>query len=96
MELKDFLKKVVINIDGQRMYLTEITSPYFETVTVEPDATGHHTFYSWPTINGDAFKTGALRFEDTSLLEPFRKAYDAYCRTEDAHWEEYGYWLRRD
>ncbi len=97
MELKDFIKKVVVATEtGKRMYLWEITSPYFRTVTVSPDADGHYTFYSWPTINGDAFSTGALTFEDQCLNESFKKAYADYCRSSDAYWEEYGYWMRRD
>ena len=26
----------------------------------------------------------------------FKAAYDAYCRSKDAYWEEYGYWFRKD
>lgn len=97
MELKDFLNKVVVaTATGNRMYLTEITSPYFQTVTVEPDKSGHHTFYRWPTINGDAFSSGKLSFLDEGLNAPFIAAFKAYERTEAAYWEEYGYWMRRD
>ena len=96
MELKDFVGKVVISTKtNRRFYLREITSPKIGAVTVAPDADGHHAFYSWNTINGDPFSIGSLVFEDKSLLEPFLKAYDAYCHTEDAWWEDYGYWMRR-
>ncbi len=97
MELKDFINKVVISTySKKRMYLYDITSPYFRTVTVDPDECGHHTYYIWPTINGDAFETGDLVFEEEGLNEKFKAVYDAYCHTKDAHWEEYGYWLRKD
>ena len=96
MELKDFLNKVVVTRQGRRFYLHEITSPTIRVVSTEPNPQGHYEFYRWPTINGDPFATGALRFEDESLALPFRKAYDAYQRTEDAYWEEYGYWMRKD
>ena len=96
MQLNEFINKVVIATASQkRMYLREITSPYLCTVTVQPEENGHYGFYSWPTINGDPFKNGYLVFEDASLMQPFREAYDAYCRTQDAYWEEYGYWMRR-
>ena len=97
MQLKDFINQVVISTKTkQRMLLCEITSPYFRTVTVEPNQEGHHTFYSWPTINGDAFKNGYLVFENPDLLRPFRAAYDTFCRSQEAYCEEYGYWMRKD
>lgn len=97
MELKDFIGKVVISTKTkQRFYLHRITAPDIGTVTVAPDSFGHHTFYRWDTINGDPFSNGNLIFEDATLLEPFKKVYDAYCRTEDAYWENYGYWMRKD
>lgn len=96
MELKEFIGKVVIKTyNNQRCILREITSPSIGVITVEPDQHGHHTCYCWDTINGDPFKKGYLVFEDPSLAEPFRLAYDAYCRSEDAYWEEYDYWMRR-
>lgn len=97
MELKDFVNRVVVaKKTGKRMYLIEITSPYLRTVTVEPDTTGHHTYYIWPTINGDPISEDILTFEDESLIEPFITVFKAYERTEAAYWEEYGYWMRRD
>jgi hypothetical protein len=96
MELKDFLNKVVVGVNGTRFYLKEITAPYISGVTVNPDEEGHHTFRKWPTINGDPFEKGYLVFEDKRLAAPFRAAYDAHCRTKDAYFEEFGYWMRRD
>lgn len=97
MELKDFKNKVVIsNTTGERMYLIEITSPKLKTVTANKDSGGHHTFYSWPTINGTPFENGYLRFEEEGLEEAFKEAFDAYSRTKDAFYEEYGYWMRKD
>ena len=96
MELKDFIGKIVIRAsDKKRLFITEITAPKIQAQTVEKDSFGHHTCYGWETINGDPTTNGYLIFEDESLTEPFKKAYDAYCRTEDAYWENYGYWMRK-
>ena len=96
MELKDFIGKTVIRVsDKKRLFITKITSPEIEAQTVEKGVYGQHTCYCWETINGDPITNGYLLFEDQSLTEPFKKAYDAYCRTEDAYWEEYGYWMRK-
>ena len=96
MELKDFIGKVVISVkSGRRFELSSITAPEIEARTEKPDRFGHHACYCWETINGDPISNGILVFEDESLTEPFKKAYDAYCRTEDAYWENYGYWMRK-
>ena len=95
MQLKDFVGKIVLR--KQKCYaLYNITAPEIEIVSVLPDEHGHHTFWVYETINGDPITTGALTFEDPSLKEPFLEAYNAYCRTEDAYWEEYGYWMMRE
>lgn len=97
MELKDFLNKVVIKTcNGSRCLLHEITAPEICVVTEKPETHGHYSFYSYPTISGDPFTNGYLVFEDERLTKPFMEAYNAYCRTEDAYWETYGYWMRRD
>ena len=96
MELKEFIGKIVIRAsDKKRLFITEITAPKIQAQTVEKDSFGHHTCYGWETINGDPITNGYLVFEDESLTEPFKKAYDAYCRTEDAYWENYGYYMRK-
>ena len=96
MELKDFIGKIVIRAtDKKRLFITEITAPKIVAQTIEKDVYGHYTCYSWETINGDPITNGYLIFEDKSLTEPFKKAYDAYCRTEDAYWENYGYYMRK-
>ena len=97
MELKDFIGKVVICAETkQRFFLRRITSPCIEVSTVEKDARGNCSFYCWPTINGDPISNGLLVFEDASLTEPFKKAFEEYSHTQDAYWENYGYWMRRD
>ncbi len=97
MNLNDFIGKTVINTTtGMRHVLYRITAPEIGVRTEKPETDGHYTFRSFPTINGDPFENGYLVFEDTSLEPKFRQAYDAYCRTKDAYWENYGYWLRRD
>ena len=97
MELKDFIGKIVVRTsDKKPLFITAITAPEIKAQTVEPDAYGHHTCYCWKTINGNPFSNGYLIFKDASLFEPFKQAYEAYCRTEAAYWEEYIYWMRRD
>ena len=97
MELKDFIGKIVIRTtDGKRLVLDEITSPEIKAWTLNADATGHYTRYCWRTIHGDPFSKGELIFEDPSLTDSFKAFYQAYCRTEDAFWEEYGYWMGRE
>lgn len=97
MDVQEFIGKIVVSPHtGERFVLHRITSPEIGVHTEKPEAHGHYTFRSFPTINGDPFQNGCLVFEDASLAPKFRKAYDAYCRTVDAYWEEYGYWMRRD
>ena len=97
MEVQDFIGKVVIGAESKKRYvLRRITAPYIEATTLEKNAQGHCASYRWPTINGDPITTGALIFEDVSLTEPFKEAYEAYSHTQDAYWENYGYWMRRD
>lgn len=97
MQITDFVGKVVVSASGKRRYvLTEITAPYIAAETVEPEHHGCRGTYRWQTINGDPISNGTLVFEDESLTEPFRQAYEAYCRTEEAYWENYGYWMHRD
>ena len=96
MELKDFIGKVVINVESKKRYvLQKITSPCIEVTAAETDGRGYRASYSWPTINGDPISTGVLVFEDASLTELFKAAYAAYCHTRDAYYEEMGYWLRK-
>ena len=96
MELKDFVGKIVISpTSNKRLVLYQIKAPEISAWTEKPEAHGHHTCYCWKTINGDPISTGCLIFEDKSLTEPFKAAYEAYCKTEAAYWEEYEYWMRR-
>jgi len=96
-ELNKFIGKVVFSpVTKKRFVLSEITSPEIRGWTEKADSQGHHTCYCWKTINGDPVTNGVLCFEDASLKEPFIKAYNAYCKTKDAYWEEYGFWMRRD
>lgn len=97
MELKEFIGKTVIRTsDKKRLFITKITAPEIIVQTIDKDANGHHICYRFETINGDPVTNGYLVFEDESLTEPFKKAYDAYCRTKDAYWENYGYWMSKD
>lgn len=74
----------------------EITAPEICIATAELGPYGYPRHHAYETINGDPFSRGTLVFEETSLLEPFKAAYDAYCRTEDARWETYDYYLRKE
>ena len=76
--------------------MTKITSPLIWVKTVKLNEYGCPSHYQFQTINGDPFTNGVLVFEDASLSEPFKKVYGEYCRSKDAYWEDYGYWMRRD
>ena len=97
MELKDFIGKVVIStVSKRRFVLTKITSPEIRARAEKPNSHGTYDNYSWETINGDPFKNGHLVFEDESLNEAFKKVYNEYCHSQDAYYEEVGYWMRKD
>ena len=97
MELKDFIGKIVISSERKTRYvLTKITAPEISVRSETPNERGYYSYYCWENINGDTISNGYLVFENQSLTEPFKAAYNAYCRTEDARWENYGYYMRRD
>ena len=97
MEIKEFIGKIVINAKTKERYiLSKVTSPYIEVKTVKLNEYGCPSCYRFETINGDPFTNDVLVFEESALTEPFKKAYDEYSRSEDAYWEEYGYWMRKD
>lgn len=97
MELHAFIGQVVIASATQRRFLIQrITAPEIVVVSEVHGISGYPEHYVYRTINGDPISTGALFFEDATLTEPFKKAYEAYSNTKDAYWENYGYWMRRD
>ena len=97
MEIKDFIGKVVVSTKTKTRYiLTGVTSPEISAKTVDVNSSGYPSNYVWETINGDPFTNGYLVFEDATLNEPFKKAYNEYCRSEDARLEEWIYWMRKD
>lgn len=97
MELKDFIGKIVISPKTKKRYvLQQITAAIIEAKSQQPDERGYCSSYRWETINGDPISNGQLVFEDKSLTEPFKKAYAAHYSTQDAYWENYGYWMRKD
>ena len=90
-DIKHYIGKTVIAAQTKAHYvLSEITSPYIKV----KDAGGRSYIYT--TINGDPIKNGVLVFEDTSLTASFIAAYDAYCRSKEAYYDEIGYWMRKD
>ena len=96
MELKAFVGATVINTQTKnRFILREITAPEISVQAVVPNSLGYYPHYVYPTANGDPVSNGILVFEDASLNEPFKAAFEAYSRTEDARWETYAYWLHR-
>lgn len=97
MELEDFIGKVVVATESKVRYvLTKITAPEISVRTEKTNDHGNSSYYCWETINSDPISQSYLRFEDESLYEPFKVAYGNYCRTQDAYWETYGYYMRRD
>lgn len=96
MELKDFIGQVVISAATNRRFkVTRITAPEIKVASEKPGTSGYPAHYVYPTVNGDPISTGELVFENPALKEPFQAAFEAYCRTEDARWENYGYWMGR-
>lgn len=96
MDFKEFIGKVVISTkDKRRFILTKITSPEIMVRSEKPNSNGTCDNFSWRTINGDPFTNKYLVFEDVSLNETFKKVYNEYCHSQDAYWEEYGYWMRK-
>ena len=96
MELKDFIGAVVFSPHTKMHYtITQITAPEICVVCTTPNRLGYYPNYCYETINGDPFTNGYLVFENPALTTPFKAAYDAYCRTEDAYWENYDYWLHK-
>ena len=97
MELKAFIGAIVYAPQTKRRFtLTSITAPEIGVMAVEPDARGIREHYVYRTMNGDPISNGILVFEDPALTVPFQAAYRAYCSTEEAYWESYGYWMHRD
>ena len=97
MDLKDFIGQVVLStVSKRRFRLMKITAPEIKVVSEKLGISGHPEHYVYPTINGDPISTGKLMFENPALTAPFRAAFEAYCQTEEARWENYGYWMRKD
>ncbi len=94
MELKEFIGKPMLKTHTkERCFLHQITSPNIVVVMEKPGSTGYPQYYSYRSTNSDPVSQGYLEFEDPSLKEPFIRAYDAYCRSEEGRWEAYDYWL---
>lgn len=97
MELNTFIGKVVFSTETKERYiLHEITAPYIDVKSEKPNSSGYPSHYRFGCINGDPISKGTLVFVDQSLTEPFKEAYEAYCHTKEAYWEDYGYWMRKD
>jgi hypothetical protein len=97
MELGQFIGKIVISTSTNKRYrLHRITSPYIDVESELPNSSGYPSHYRFDCINGDPFSNGRLIFEDQSLTEPFKKAYEAHCHSTSGYLEDYGYWMRRD
>ena len=96
-DIKDFIGKVVLSTENNARYvLKEITAPVITVRSEKANEYGCYSCYCWETINGDPISKGYLKFEEEALTELFKVAYNAYCRTQDAYWETYGYYMRRD
>ncbi len=97
MKINDFIGKVVIDAKtGTRYILHEITSPSISVITEKIGENGYPQRYTFNTINGDPVSKGVLIFEDKNLTGAFETVYAEYCRTRNAYWEDYGYWMRKD
>jgi len=97
LTLKDFVGQIVIKISDQKRYIvTDITANEFKIRELTPDKNGHCGNWSFECISSNPIEDKFLKFEDPGLDCVFTEIYDAYCRTEDARWESYGYWLRKE
>jgi hypothetical protein len=97
VELCSFVDKVVISsVTNRRFLIKKITAPEIHVVTEVPGTSGYPEHYVYGTINGDPISAGLLVFENQALTEPFKEAFEAYSHTQDAYWENYGYWMRKD
>ncbi len=97
MELKDFIGKVVVSTKTKTRYiLTKIHAAYITVETEKLNEHGTRSSYLFKTENEDTFTSGALRFEDASLTEVFKKVYKEYCRSEDGRAEAYWHWMLVD
>ena len=97
MELKDFVGKVVISTKTRTRYiLTKIHAVYIQVGTEKLNEYGTRSSYLFKTENGDPFSRGVLSFEDVSLTEAFKQAYNEYCRSEFGRAEAYWHWLMVD
>lgn len=95
--IKDFIGKTVFNTATRtHNVIVKITSPYIQVREAKPNEYGTYAHYRYECINGDPITNGTLVFEDNSLTEPFKKAYSEHCRSKDAYWENYGYYMRKD
>lgn len=95
MKLEDFIGSIVISTETKRRYvLSKITSPEIIVKDEFPDKSGYRNCFCFKTINGDPIKNGVLVFEDNRLTDPFKKAYNDYCHSKDAYYEEIGHWMR--
>ena len=97
MELEQFIGKIVISTSTKKRYIIDkITSPYVGVRSEKPDSGGYPSHYRFDCINGDPITNGSLVFEDQSLTEHFKAAYNSYCHSKDAYYEEAGFWMRKD
>lgn len=97
VELHAFVGQVVISSATHRRFLIKkITAPEIHVVTEVPGTSGYPEHYAYGTINGDPISAGLLVFENRELTKPFKEAFEAYSHTEDAYWENVGYWMRKD
>lgn len=95
--IKDFIGKTVFNTATKtHNVIVKITSPYIEVREAKANQYGTYAHYRYECINGDPITNGTLVFEDDSLTESFKKAYSEHCRSKDAYWENYGYYMRKD
>ena len=97
MGIKDFIGKVVCcSANGKEYILSRITAPTIVVQAVEPNAMGYREYFSYSTVSGDPISNGTLVFKDPSLKKSFLNAYEAYCHSKEAYFEEIGYWMRKD
>ena len=94
MKIDDFVGKYVIFKErNERCKIYEITVPIIEFALLGEDEEILKV-YRYSTLEGDPFSNGDMVFEDETLLEPFKAAFEEYCQSAEGHKTEYDYWSR--
>ena len=90
MNINEFVGKVVVSNESKRRFvLTSITAVEITARAENLNERGVYDTYSWSTLNSNPVRQGQIVFEDTSSIEAFIKAFEAYSNSAKGRWERY-------